>query len=81
MIHVVGYRRAFGDVVPTALLSFGTGPSFLSAGLPIDRDALVAEAGLDLRVAPNATLGVAYRGQAGDRAQDHAVKGSFTYRF
>ncbi|GBU18169.1 MULTISPECIES: autotransporter domain-containing protein [Methylobacterium] len=78
---LVGYRRAFGDVVPTALLSFGTGPSFLSAGLPIDRDALVAEAGLDLRVAPNATLGVAYRGQAGDRAQDHAVKGNLTLRF
>ncbi|MEG7750676.1 autotransporter domain-containing protein, partial [Listeria monocytogenes] len=46
----LGYRRAFGDVVPTALLSFGSGPSFLSAGVPIDRDALVAGAGLDLAV-------------------------------
>ncbi|WP_246696903.1 autotransporter family protein [Methylobacterium planeticum] len=78
---LVGYRRAFGDVVPTALLAFGTGPAFLTAGVPIARDALVAEAGLDLRVAPNATLGVAYTGQVGDRIQDHAVKGNFTYRF
>ena len=78
---LVGYRRAFGDVVPTALLAFGTGPSFLTAGIPIDRDALVAEAGLDLRVAPNATLGVAYTGQVGSRAEDHAVKGNFTVRF
>ncbi|WP_279601709.1 muconate/chloromuconate family cycloisomerase [Methylobacterium sp. J-072] len=75
------YRRAFGDVVPTALLSFGTGPAFLSAGVPIDRDALVASAGLDLRVAPNATLGVAYTGQVGARAQDQAVKGNLTLRF
>jgi subtilase-type serine protease len=78
---LVGYRRAYGDVVPKALLSFGTGPAFLTAGLPIDRDALVAEAGLDLRIARDTTLGVAYTGQIGDRAQDHAVKGNFTYRF
>ena len=78
---LLGYRRAFGDVVPKALLSFGGGASFLSAGIPIDRDALVAEAGLDLRVAPNATLGVAYTGQIGSRAEDHAVKGNFTYKF
>ncbi|WP_375453785.1 autotransporter domain-containing protein [uncultured Methylobacterium sp.] len=79
---LLGYRRAFGDVVPTALLAFGAnGPSFLTAGIPIDRDALVAEAGLDLRVSANATLGIAYTGQVGNRAEDHAVKGNFTYRF
>ncbi|TXM64754.1 autotransporter outer membrane beta-barrel domain-containing protein [Methylobacterium sp. WL12] len=79
---LLGYRRAFGDVVPTALLAFGaTGPAFLTAGIPIDRDALVAEAGLDLRVSAAATLGVAYTGQVGTRAEDHAVKGNFTYRF
>ncbi|MDP4004542.1 autotransporter domain-containing protein [Methylobacterium sp. NEAU K] len=78
---LVGYRRAFGDVVPAALLRFGTGPAFLSAGVPIDRDALVAQAGLDLPVAPNATLGVAYTGQVGARAQDQAVKGNFVLRF
>ena len=78
---LLGYRRAFGDVVPAALLSFGNGPTFLSAGIPIARDALVAEAGLDLRLAPTATLGVAYTGQVGDRVRDHAVKGNFTLRF
>jgi uncharacterized protein with beta-barrel porin domain len=67
--------------VPKALLAFGTGPTFLTAGLPIDRDALVAEAGLDLLVGRGTTLGVAYTGQVGERAQDHAVKGNFTYRF
>ncbi|MEL6060988.1 autotransporter family protein [Methylobacterium sp. DCY52] len=79
---LVGYRRAFGDVVPTALLAFGAGgPAFLSAGVPIDRDALVAQVGLDLAVAPNASLGVAYTGQTGAHAQDQAVKGNFTLRF
>jgi uncharacterized protein with beta-barrel porin domain len=41
----------------------------------------VAQAGLDVRVARDATLGIAYTGQVGERAQDHAVKGNFTYRF
>ncbi|GJE57438.1 MULTISPECIES: autotransporter family protein [Methylobacterium] len=78
---LVGYRRAFGDVVPTALLAFDTGPSFVTAGLPIDRDALVANAGLDLRVSANATIGVAYTGQIGARAENHAAKGNFTIRW
>lgn len=78
---LAGYRWAFGDVVPKALLTFATGPAFLSAGVPIDRDAFVAEVGLDVAVAPNASLGVAYTGQTGSRAQDQAVKGNFVWRF
>lgn len=79
---LVGWRRAYGDVVPKALLAFGAGQTgFLVAGVPINRDALVAQAGLDWAFSPAATLGVSYTGQAGERAQDHAVKGNFTYRF
>ncbi|UHC13739.1 autotransporter domain-containing protein [Methylobacterium currus] len=78
---LVGYRRAFGDVIPTALLAFGTGPRFVTAGIPITRDALVASAGIDLRVSSAMALGISYTGQVGSRAEDHAVKGSFTYRF
>ncbi|MGA4552221.1 hypothetical protein [Methylorubrum aminovorans] len=41
----------------------------------------MANAGLDLRVSASATLGLVYTGQVGARAQDHAVKGGFTYRW
>ncbi|MFH6785748.1 MULTISPECIES: autotransporter serine protease [Methylobacterium] len=79
---LVGWRRAYGDVVPKALLAFGAGQTgFLVAGVPINRDAVVAQAGIDWAVSSAATLGVSYTGQAGERAQDHAVKGNFTYRF
>ncbi|WP_407530009.1 autotransporter-associated beta strand repeat-containing protein [Methylobacterium oryzisoli] len=79
---LLGYRHAFGAVIPvTRLTVLGTGASFTSAGLPIDRDALVAEAGVSVRVTPNATLGVSYTGQVGQRAQDHAARGTFTLRF
>jgi fibronectin-binding autotransporter adhesin len=79
---LLGYRRAFGDVEPRALLAFGgAGQAFQTAGVPIARDALVASAGLDVQIAPLATIGVNYTGQVGDRAQDHAFKGVLSYRW
>ena len=79
---LVGYRRSFGDVALPSLLAFrGTGARFTSAGLPIDRDALVAEAGLGATLAPGLSVGLSYTGQVGARAQDHAAKASLAYRF
>ncbi|MCJ2088017.1 autotransporter domain-containing protein [Methylobacterium sp. E-005] len=79
---LIGYRRALGDVVPQALLAFGGGgQAFLTAVVPIERDAVVASAGLDVQVAANETLGLNYTGQVGERAHDHAVKGNFSYRW
>ncbi|TXN19597.1 autotransporter domain-containing protein [Methylobacterium sp. WL9] len=80
---LVGYRRAYGDVVPATLFSFGAaGQTFLTAGVPIARDALVAQAGLDWQVTPATTLSIAYTGQVGaERTQIHGVKGGFLYRW
>ncbi|WP_283206670.1 autotransporter outer membrane beta-barrel domain-containing protein, partial [Methylobacterium gnaphalii] len=80
---LIGYRRAYGDVVPSTLFTFGAaGPSFLTAGVPVARDALVAEAGLDWQVSRTTTLSVNYTGQVGaDRTQVHGVKGGFVYRW
>jgi fibronectin-binding autotransporter adhesin len=58
----------------------GTSP-FSVAGVPVDRNALVAEAGLDWQASQDLSLGVAYRGQIGTRAQDHALTGNLTWRF
>lgn len=38
-------------------------------------------AGLDFAIARNATLGVAYSGQFGDRATDQSVKGNLAMKF
>lgn len=78
---MLGYRNAFGDVTPTSLFAFGSGPRFKSAGIPLDRHALVAETGLDLRLSQNLTLAVSYSGQYGERNREHAGKGSLTYRW
>lgn len=79
---MLAWRRAFGDVNPTALLAFQGGASaFTVSGAPIDRNTLVAEAGLDWQATSDLSLGVAYSGQIGSRAQDHALKGNFIWRF
>jgi fibronectin-binding autotransporter adhesin len=79
---LLGWRHAYGDVEPDALLAFAEGASAFSvSGVPVDRDALVAEAGLAWQATDAIRLGVSYSGQIGSRAQDHALKGDFTWRF
>jgi uncharacterized protein with beta-barrel porin domain len=79
---LIGWRHAYGDVAPTVLMAFQGGTqAFSVAGVPIDRDAVVTEAGLDYAATPATTLGVAYSGQYGERATDNAIKGHIELRF
>ncbi len=79
---LVGYRAAFGDVTPAALLAFSSGGvSALTRGAPVDRSAVMLETGLSWIVLPSTTVGLSYAGQIGARAQDHGAKGNLTYRF
>lgn len=60
---MLGYRAAFGDVVPSALLAFAAGGTqFQTAGVPIDRHAVVAEAGIGWQATPDLGLELAYTG-------------------
>jgi len=75
-------QHAFGDVTPTAALSFQSiGSGFNILGVPIARDAALVEAGGDLQLTAQAKIGVSYAGQLANRAHDHSVKGNFTWRF
>ncbi|GJD36630.1 autotransporter outer membrane beta-barrel domain-containing protein [Methylobacterium aerolatum] len=80
---LVGYRRAFGDVDPSALYSFGAAAQpFLVSGAPVARNTLVAQGGIDWQVGPSTLLSIAYTGQVGSqRLQDHGVKGSLLVRW
>ena len=79
---MVGWRHVYGDVVPSVLLTFqGGAQAFSSSGVPIDRDAFVAEAGIDYSLTSMLSVGVSYSGQYGQRAMDNAVKGNVNLRF
>jgi outer membrane autotransporter protein len=82
MRGTLGWRHALGDITSVAALAFQSGGATVSLlGSPIARNALVAEAGLDLAFAPNASLGISWTGQFGDRSHDSTAKGHFTWRF
>jgi outer membrane autotransporter protein len=76
------WRHAFGDVVPSVLLAFqGGAQGFSTAGVPIDRDAFVAEVGADYAVSSSVRVGVSASSQIGSRASDYAFKGHIEVSF
>ncbi|KRE23808.1 hypothetical protein ASE66_00610 [Bosea sp. Root483D1] len=60
--------------------ALGTTPAQVFAA-PIDREALVAEAGLDWRISSSTALGLTYSAAIGERSRDHALKGRVEMRF
>ena len=66
---------------PSVQNSFAGGADFTIWGAPIARDVLTIDAGLDLDLTENATLGLAYDGHlSGDNAL-HDIKANLTFRF
>ncbi|WP_083745811.1 autotransporter domain-containing protein, partial [Variovorax sp. KK3] len=78
---MVGWRHAFGDVVPTSTLALAGGNDFQVGGLPVARNALVVEAGMDMAVARNLRVGIGYAGQAGGGRRDHGLKANLLWKF
>jgi subtilase-type serine protease len=78
----LGWRHAYGDVTPTSLLAFaGGGSSFSIQGVAIAKDSAVVDAGFDVVVARNVSVGFAYVGQAASHAQDHHFKANLYWKF
>ena len=78
---MVGWRHAFGDTTPYSSFAFPGGNAFAIAGAPIAEDAAVVEAGLDLNLNPDATLGISYTGQFGSGISDSGVVAKFSLKF
>ncbi|RYE70616.1 MAG: autotransporter outer membrane beta-barrel domain-containing protein, partial [Hyphomicrobiales bacterium] len=60
---------------------FSGSTPFSIAGLPIARNTALVEAGLDIALGANITLGASYTAQLADDTQDHAFKASLAVRF
>ncbi|MER9948491.1 autotransporter domain-containing protein [Mesorhizobium sp. M0047] len=78
---MLGWRHAFGDDTPASSFAFAGGDLFTIAGVPVARDAAVVEAGLDLNMSANATLGLSYTGQFGGGTVDQGAKVNLGLRF
>jgi outer membrane autotransporter protein len=77
----VGWKHAFGDTTPFSTFLFAGGSPFTVAGVPIAQNAAVIDAGLDVRVASNATVALSYGGQFGSGVTDQTLRGVFNVKF
>jgi subtilase-type serine protease len=78
---MLGWDHAFGDTTPEQSLAFADGRPFTIEGLPIAEDALSVEAGFDVGVGKNTTIGLSYTGRFSGEANDNAVKADLTMKF
>lgn len=69
----LGRRDAQGEITPSTTLHFPSSDAFTILSLPITRDATLVDAGLDVQVARNATIGLSYEPQFGRRAVSQSV--------
>ena len=78
---MVGWRHAYGDTTPKAVLSFPSGAPFTITAAPLATDSVVVEAGLDLQFAPGAALGLSYSGQFSAATQNHGFRANLAVSF
>jgi fibronectin-binding autotransporter adhesin len=78
---MAGWRHAFGNVEPESTFALEGSDDFVIAGAPIARDAAVLEAGFDLSIASDATLGFAYTGEIAKDAEDHGFNATLAVQF
>jgi outer membrane autotransporter protein len=78
----LGWQHAYGDTSPTSTHVFTAGgDAFTVSGVPIAKDVAVLEVGMDLKVAPNATLGISYTGQYGSDARENGFNARLGVKF
>ncbi|WP_445143473.1 autotransporter domain-containing protein [Dyella sp. Tek66A03] len=77
----VGWRHTFGQLTPSAALSFTGGTPFGVVGASLDRDALAADVGLGGNLARDIDAGITYSGLIGSNSSDHGVKAYLRWQF
>lgn len=77
----LGWRHAFGDLVPEATHRFAGSGLFSVGGTPIAGDSALLEAGIGFDLAPGASLDLSYSGQLSSTAREHGFKAQFNVRF
>lgn len=78
----LGWQHAYDGTTPVSLMAFATSPTpFAISGVPIARDALLVEAGLDALIYRNTVLALLYTGRIASDASAHAIKANLAVRF
>ncbi|MNL05559.1 Extracellular serine protease precursor [compost metagenome] len=77
-----GWKHTYGELYSYTRQRLVTGGrDYTVYGAPLDRDSLLVDAGLDLRVSANNTLGVSLNGEAGSDGRSYGVTGQWRIAF
>ncbi|TVT81750.1 autotransporter domain-containing protein [Pseudomonas sp. H3(2019)] len=77
-----GWKHIYGNVSSHVHQTFLVGgESFYVEGIPLDRNSLTLEAGLDLRVSQQHSLSVAYNGEMSSNSHENGVMGQWRMSF
>ncbi len=77
----VGWRHAMGDLDSTSTVAFSGGDAFSVAGTPLESDAAVVDAGIDMKLSQSISLALTYGGAFGSQASSHTVKATLQGRY
>lgn len=77
----LGWRHAYGDITPVSTTSFIGSDAFTVFGLPIAEDAALIGAGLDFKLAEDATLGISYDGQFASGSKQNGFNAKLSVSF
>ncbi|CAM1000321.1 Autotransporter-associated beta strand repeat-containing protein [Rhodanobacter sp. Root179] len=70
----LGWRHAFGDLVPLAQQRFADGERFTVSGVPLRANAALVQLGIDAGLSRHTRLRAGYDGVLAGRESDHAVR-------
>ncbi|WP_123427515.1 autotransporter domain-containing protein [Pseudomonas brassicacearum] len=77
-----GWKHTYGDVSSHVRQTFLAGSeTFYVESIPLDRNSLTLEAGLDLRVSKQHSLSVAYNGEMSNNSHENGVMGQWRMSF
>ncbi|MFD1200249.1 autotransporter domain-containing protein [Brucella gallinifaecis] len=77
----LGWRHAYGDIIPSSLQSFGGSQAFSVDGVAIAKDVAVLGAGFEVDLSKISTLGINYSGQYGNGAKQNGFNATLNVRF
>ncbi|MBV9239567.1 MAG: autotransporter domain-containing protein, partial [Xanthobacteraceae bacterium] len=79
----LAWQYAFGEINPATALAFAgiPGSNFNVTGVPIARNAALIDVGADLRINPQAKVGLYYWGQQASTAHENGLRGTLTSMF
>ncbi|NWD69246.1 autotransporter domain-containing protein [Pseudomonas gingeri] len=77
-----GWKHLYGDVGSTTQQKFAVSDrTFKVQGAALDRDSLLLEAGLDLKLSPRQNLGLGYTGEVSSHQRKHGLMGQWRLTF